>query len=134
MPGYKLCSADQKSIGQKYLCNCCGFLLKDAMQTGCGHFYCKECLGSLYMWVVYVSALRVLSLSKFPLHKNIFYFVCIIVGMCINCRFMDKNLLKRHIKKLLSWSFYYYWPDLNPLFSKVISNLSLNHANEQCWD
>ncbi|XP_067057973.1 TNF receptor-associated factor 2-like isoform X3 [Acropora muricata] len=49
MPGYKLCSSDQKSIGQKYLCNFCGFLLKDAMQTGCGHFYCKECLGSLYI-------------------------------------------------------------------------------------
>ncbi|XP_067057984.1 TNF receptor-associated factor 2-like [Acropora muricata] len=49
MPGYKLCSADQKSIGQKYLCNFCGFLLKDAMQTGCGHFYCKECLESLYI-------------------------------------------------------------------------------------
>lgn len=37
MPGYKLCSSDYNSIGQNYLCNFCGFLLRDAMQTGCGH-------------------------------------------------------------------------------------------------
>ena len=50
----------------------------------------------------------------------------------VHCRSMVKNLFKRHIKKLLSWSFYYYWPDLNPLFSIVISNLSLNVYIKPC--
>ncbi|XP_015772347.1 PREDICTED: TNF receptor-associated factor 2-like [Acropora digitifera] len=49
MPGYKLCSSDQKRIEPKYLCNFCGLLLKNAMQTGCGHFYCEECLGGLHV-------------------------------------------------------------------------------------
>ncbi|KAK2574202.1 TNF receptor-associated factor 2 [Acropora cervicornis] len=49
MPGYRLCSSDQERIEQKYLCNVCGLLLKNAMQTGCGHFYCEECLGSLHV-------------------------------------------------------------------------------------
>ncbi|XP_015750037.1 PREDICTED: TNF receptor-associated factor 6-like [Acropora digitifera] len=49
MPGYKLCSSDQKGIAQKYLCNFCGLLLKNAMQTSCGHFYCEECLGSVHV-------------------------------------------------------------------------------------
>jgi len=47
MPGYSLASSDQQSIGTKYMCNSCGLLLRDAMQTGCGHFYCSSCLVSL---------------------------------------------------------------------------------------
>ncbi|XP_068689556.1 TNF receptor-associated factor 2-like isoform X2 [Montipora foliosa] len=49
MPGYKLASVDQTNIDQKYLCNFCGLLLKDAMQTGCGHFYCSSCVGNLLL-------------------------------------------------------------------------------------
>jgi len=49
MPGYKLASSDQESIGAKYMCNSCVLLLRDAMQTGCGHFYCSSCLGNLLL-------------------------------------------------------------------------------------
>lgn len=48
MPGYKLCSADQEKVEEKYICSFCHLLLKDAVQTCCGHLYCKECLENLY--------------------------------------------------------------------------------------
>lgn len=51
MPGYRIARSDQKRVGQKYMCNFCSLLLRDAMQTGCGHFYCSSCLGSLSLWV-----------------------------------------------------------------------------------
>ncbi|XP_022802121.1 TNF receptor-associated factor 2-like isoform X2 [Stylophora pistillata] len=47
MPGYRLAKADKEALGIKYLCNSCTFLLKDAIQTKCGHFYCQSCLGNL---------------------------------------------------------------------------------------
>lgn len=47
MPGYRLTPKDKKDIGQKYLCNSCLLLLRDAIQTKCGHFYCQSCLGNL---------------------------------------------------------------------------------------
>ena len=49
MPGYALSSSDQQCIGEKYKCNSCHLVLRDAMQTGCGHFYCSSCLRSLYL-------------------------------------------------------------------------------------
>ncbi|XP_074638787.1 TNF receptor-associated factor 2-like [Acropora palmata] len=48
MPGYNLCSSDQEKVEEKYTCSFCHLLLKDAVQTCCGHLYCKECLGHLY--------------------------------------------------------------------------------------
>ena len=49
MPGYNLAVSDKESIDPKYLCNSCGLLLREAMQTACGHFYCRSCLGNLSM-------------------------------------------------------------------------------------
>ena len=49
MPGYNLGVSDKESIDPKYLCNSCGLLLREAMQTACGHFYCRSCLGNLFM-------------------------------------------------------------------------------------
>ena len=48
MPGYNLATSDKESIHHRYLCNSCGLLLREAMQTVCGHFYCKSCLGNLF--------------------------------------------------------------------------------------
>ncbi|KAL9988489.1 hypothetical protein ACROYT_G002940 [Oculina patagonica] len=49
MPGYLLASSELERIGPKYMCNSCRLLLRDAMQTGCGHFYCNSCLGNLFL-------------------------------------------------------------------------------------
>ena len=49
MPGYTLAASDKESIDPKYLCNSCGSLLREAMQTACGHFFCRSCLGNLVM-------------------------------------------------------------------------------------
>ncbi|XP_027059293.1 TNF receptor-associated factor 3-like [Pocillopora damicornis] len=48
MPGYMLSTAEKQRLGSKYMCNSCGLLLRDAMQTTCGHFYCSSCLASLF--------------------------------------------------------------------------------------
>ncbi|RMX60345.1 hypothetical protein pdam_00021547 [Pocillopora damicornis] len=47
MPGYCLASVDKDIISHRFLCNFCGFLLREAMQTSCGHHYCQSCLRSL---------------------------------------------------------------------------------------
>ena len=47
MPGYPLASLDKNVIDVKYLCSSCELLLRGAMQTNCGHFYCQSCLPSL---------------------------------------------------------------------------------------
>ncbi|XP_077864673.1 TNF receptor-associated factor 2-like [Saccoglossus kowalevskii] len=31
-------------VGDKYLCTCCKLILRDAVQTYCGHRYCKGCI------------------------------------------------------------------------------------------
>ena len=48
MPGYLLAISEQERIGPKYMCSSCGLLLREAMQTGCGHFYCSSCLANLF--------------------------------------------------------------------------------------
>ncbi|CAH3037682.1 unnamed protein product [Pocillopora meandrina] len=48
MPGYVLSNAEKQRLGSKYTCSSCGYLLRDAMQTSCGHFYCSSCLASLF--------------------------------------------------------------------------------------
>ena len=47
MPGYELAKADLDSLIPKYKCSSCKRLLRDAMQTSCGHLYCLSCLDNL---------------------------------------------------------------------------------------
>ncbi|CAH3023646.1 unnamed protein product [Porites evermanni] len=47
MPGYHLANPDNAKIDAKYFCSYCQLLLREAMQTSCGHFYCQSCLGNL---------------------------------------------------------------------------------------
>ena len=47
MPGYKLANCDESEIDEKYFCCVCGLLLRDVMQTYCGHLFCFSCLGNL---------------------------------------------------------------------------------------
>ena len=47
MAGYQLLSDDLTSVLPKYMCKHCGFLLRDAMQAPCAHFYCRACLEHL---------------------------------------------------------------------------------------
>ncbi|XP_068695751.1 TNF receptor-associated factor 2-like [Montipora foliosa] len=54
MPGYQLANRDKSKIDAKYFCSYCGLLLRDAMQTSCGHFYCSSCLGNLMDQVLMV--------------------------------------------------------------------------------
>ena len=62
MPGYNLITADRERIDPKYLCNSCGLLLREAMQTACGHFYCRSCLGHLFMWAIKLNFMTRLAL------------------------------------------------------------------------
>ncbi|XP_068677052.1 TNF receptor-associated factor 2-like [Montipora foliosa] len=59
MPGYQLANRDKSKIDAKYFCSYCGLLLRDAMQTSCGHFYCSSCLGNLMDQVLMVMVCRV---------------------------------------------------------------------------
>lgn len=46
MPGYDISPTDAAEAEQ-FLCPCCHKLLREAMQTSCGHFYCASCLEDL---------------------------------------------------------------------------------------
>ena len=48
MPGYQIANPDRAKIDDKYFCTFCKLLLREAMQTSCGHFYCQSCLGNLF--------------------------------------------------------------------------------------
>ena len=47
MPGFRLPNPDRAKIDVKYFCSYCELLLREAMQTSCGHFYCHSCLENL---------------------------------------------------------------------------------------
>ncbi|XP_015767596.1 PREDICTED: TNF receptor-associated factor 3-like isoform X3 [Acropora digitifera] len=47
MPGYQLANCDKSKIDKKYFCSFCELLVREAMQTTCGHLYCFSCLGNL---------------------------------------------------------------------------------------
>ena len=47
MPGFCLANPDRAKIDVKYICSYCDLLLREAMQTSCGHFYCHSCLENL---------------------------------------------------------------------------------------
>ncbi|XP_078357981.1 TNF receptor-associated factor 2-like [Oculina patagonica] len=45
MPGYTL--SLNSTVDERYLCSLCSNLLKDPVQTGCGHVYCNSCITDL---------------------------------------------------------------------------------------
>lgn len=47
-PGYKVPNRDFEEINPTYICKSCGFVLRDAMQTSCGHHYCEPCINSIF--------------------------------------------------------------------------------------
>ena len=75
MPGYSLATSDKESIDPKYLCNSCGLLLREAMQTACGHFYCRSCLGNLFMLVT-------LEFMSLHVSNNLSLPICNLVWCC----------------------------------------------------
>lgn len=44
MPGHRVPFSDLAVIDQQFICLCCGYILRDAEQTVCGHLYCHTCL------------------------------------------------------------------------------------------
>ena len=44
--GYILAKSDRNSLEKKYFCSLCEKVLRDPVQTNCGHLYCKECYES----------------------------------------------------------------------------------------
>lgn len=51
MPGYRLAGVDKINLPDKFFCSLCSELLRDAVQTNCGHLYCESCLEQLSKWV-----------------------------------------------------------------------------------
>jgi len=47
MPGYRLAGVDKINLPEKFFCSHCSELLRDAVQTNCGHLYCESCLEQL---------------------------------------------------------------------------------------
>jgi len=47
MPGYAVSSDNKSLIDDRYFCSLCSNILRDPVQTGCGHVYCKSCIGEL---------------------------------------------------------------------------------------
>ena len=48
MVGYHLAALDRQSLDERYFCNHCSLVLRNALQTKCGHLYCTDCLPKLY--------------------------------------------------------------------------------------
>jgi len=47
MPGYPLSLHSKDTIDTRYLCALCGNILRDPVQTDCGHVYCSSCVQEL---------------------------------------------------------------------------------------
>ena len=52
MPGYSVPSGCLQAAEDKdILCSACSLLIREAVQTLCGHRYCKTCVDELLKWV-----------------------------------------------------------------------------------
>ena len=47
--GYPPAGVDRNNLDAKYLCSFCGDLLREAVRTECGHFYCESCLEQCFI-------------------------------------------------------------------------------------
>ncbi|XP_028412016.1 TNF receptor-associated factor 4-like isoform X2 [Dendronephthya gigantea] len=50
MPGIKITDEDQKNLEQALICTLCKLLLKNPIQTDCGHLICKTCVQIVLSW------------------------------------------------------------------------------------
>lgn len=91
MPGYHLASLDRNIIDPKYFCSSCALLLREVMQTSCGHFYCQSCLPSLIRDVT--SGLMKCLVDKDNLHQvEIFpdrFMRREVLSLVVHCTFME---------------------------------------------
>ena len=46
--GYNIPYAEFVQISPAYICKSCGYVLRDAMQTPCGHHYCEPCINRIF--------------------------------------------------------------------------------------
>lgn len=42
--GYRVPASNLNTISDNLFCSTCGYVLREAVQTECGHLYCKICL------------------------------------------------------------------------------------------
>lgn len=99
MPGFRLVGFAQ--IPAKYLCKSCGLLLREAVQTCCGHHYCKTCLLEILTHEPSSGSVKCLDEScNRPLGKNSYFDdnsfgreILNIVTLCLykdaGCQWMD---------------------------------------------
>lgn len=46
--GHNIPYAEFVQISPAYICKSCGYVLRDAMQTPCGHHYCEPCINRIF--------------------------------------------------------------------------------------
>lgn len=58
--GYQLAEADRDKTDPKHLCTKCNGVLKEPVQTTCGHRYCRECINSILRYHLFTYTLSML--------------------------------------------------------------------------
>ncbi|XP_031558395.1 TNF receptor-associated factor 2-like isoform X3 [Actinia tenebrosa] len=105
--GFRLSLQDLAEIGQKYLCNSCTFVLRDPVQTECGHHYCRSCLDFLLRKSSDAKCLK----DGNPLRKTlVFPDACIareVLSFTVHCVYVEDGctwtgeirVLERHLEE-----------------------------------
>lgn len=52
MPGYPILEGDKQNLEDKFICEYCQSVLRDATRASCGHFFCSSCVKHLFLWVL----------------------------------------------------------------------------------
>ena len=61
MPGTRIKDQDWSNIDPNYICQLCGLLLHQPVQSNCGHLFCQSCVENLLKYVNHVF----LNISQF---------------------------------------------------------------------
>lgn len=139
MPGFHLAKVDRESLAEKYICNSCSLLLREAMQTSCGHFYCKSCLVNLIQDPESV-VMICLSDQKHLLPNEVFpdrFMQREILALAVHCTFkVDGCAWKgevRHLENHTSTCEFLKLPCVHPECRVLLKKADLTkHLEKEC--
>lgn len=141
MPGYCLANPDKARIDAKYFCTYCKLLLRDAMQTSCGHFYCQSCLPNLIqdqgqaqiVMVCLVDKQQLLSNEVFAdkfMRREVFSIVVLCTFMEDGCKWKGEV---RHLEEHTSGCEYLKVPCVHPECDVMVKKALLpEHLEKEC--
>ncbi|KAJ7372400.1 hypothetical protein OS493_019852 [Desmophyllum pertusum] len=139
MPGYRIASLDKNAIEIKYFCSFCEQLLREAMQTNCGHFYCQSCLINLIQ--DRMSAMMVCLKDQKNLQPNeVFadkFMRREVLAIVVNCTFMDDGCIwkgeVRHLENHTNGCEFLKIPCVHPECGVLVKKADLTrHLENDC--